>query len=193
METFFIKKYLKNKFYYQARLEHVVNQIQWDFTSVLDLGSGELIFKDIARKKGKIIQYIGVDQYKYSDDPDFIQSDILDESLFRDTKFDIILCLGVMDHFELNQCEKLVALYKPKCKKMFILNQSNPRSILNLILGLKSTSFIDVEKSMGKPAFMKMHFIKIPMTQAFFKITNSSFFNKYLATETVYYFSVNEP
>ncbi|MBK7233596.1 MAG: class I SAM-dependent methyltransferase [Saprospiraceae bacterium] len=103
-----IDRYKKNRVYYLNRLKQLIKHIDFIDKSVLDLGCGESLLCTLD-EFSKIKSYQGVDYLAYSNTPKYIKSDVIDYLKNDTNSFDLILCLGVLDHMQPNQVQNLIS------------------------------------------------------------------------------------
>jgi len=171
--------YQKNRLYYQKRLSLVLERLNWKNKRILDLGCGEMLLKNFIQGD-EIVDYLGVDNIPYQHTPDFICMDVI--QFLSEYKMDneLIFCLGLIDHLEVEAQNRLIELLSLKTFYRIIISKSNENNILfkNLNIGREinlPNCFVIIEK---------MYLLKIPFTS---KIILLKYFGDIFATEIIYY------
>lgn len=172
---------IRNRRYYQQRLNSVIPFCDFKNSSVLDLGCGEMLLKPIVLSKGG--EYTGIDSTAYKTDPHFIQGNVLDPLVSANKQFDYIFCLGVLDHLTSSQQSILLTNFHSKFNKYFIYNVWNRNSLWHYLFLSKNDHPITAE--FIKNSNTLVYFLKIPFTQLVFTLKPNKI-NRLLATEIIY-------
>jgi SAM-dependent methyltransferase len=81
-------------------------------TKILDAGCGQGLLVSYFKEKGYDI--IGIDAFY---DNEHVKKESIINSKFDDNTFDVVLCLDVIEHIELNEQEKVMAALTRVCKE----------------------------------------------------------------------------
>ncbi|MEP7196293.1 MAG: class I SAM-dependent methyltransferase [Saprospiraceae bacterium] len=173
---------VKNRNYYRKRIEFILLKLDLLNSSILDLGCGEMLLKKIIERFSPL-KYTGIDQFKFAEDVDFIQTDILEYGKNLKNQFDFIFCLGVLDHLTADQSKFLIDNYKLSFKKMMIISHSNFNNPFLKFFGKANSQEYIHELNIVD----RMYLIKLPLTQILFKLPSGSYLSKILATEIIYF------
>ncbi|MBK9271310.1 MAG: class I SAM-dependent methyltransferase [Saprospiraceae bacterium] len=162
-------------------MNHILEGIQWINQSVLDLGCGQCLMSK-TKHFNHLKSYTGVDDQLYTTPVEYILSDVVDYLKKDSNHFDIILCLGVLDHLDEIKATELLSELSYRRNSTLVLscrNSGNP-----FIRLLHPTGFnFDVFHEHG--VYHKLFLLKFPMSKTCFRIR---FLPRLIGTEMVFYF-----
>lgn len=176
----------KNRDYYKQRLQIILSYVNLRKASILDLGCGEMILKELL--PDNISSYKGIDQIQFSDSCDFIQRDLLKESVSKNEKADFVFLLGVLDHLENKDKQKLLKIWQNAFNKTIVISQNNSNSLLNAFYK-SNEQLIDIEKEFEGFHIKKLSLIKFPFLTVVFDVTYKQDILKKLSSEFIYIIS----
>lgn len=115
----------------------------------------------------KIKSYLGVDHMDYSSTSNYIKADVV-EHLKSDTNpYDLILCLGVLDHLQSNQVQNLIFQLTLRTESKIIISIRNPHQpIFKLLFSSRNIKALE---NLKKPD-QSIYLLKLPFLQKSFKI-----------------------
>lgn len=177
--------YQQNRQYYHHRIQKIVEHIEVENLSVLDLGCGECLFY---KQYAKVLKgYYGIDNINYSDAPYFHLGNVLDFSLWPTEGVDLVLCLGLLDHMSESDKSTLITKLKGARFSKIIISQQNPQSLINRLRAVfKRKTSRPIKIDLKGYKMNTIYLLKFPFTQAVFKVGNSRLLNRYLATEKIF-------
>jgi len=170
--------YKKNRIYYLNRLKQLIKHLDLNDKSVLDLGCGECLLCTLD-EFSKIKSYQGVDHMDYSSTPNYIKSDVVEYLKNDINSYDLVLCLGVLDHLQSNQVQNLILQLSLRPESMIILSIRNPYQPI-FKLWFPKSHFEDLDRL--KNLDQSIYLLKLPFLQKSFKI---KFWPKVFCTELI--------
>ncbi|NOT37420.1 MAG: hypothetical protein HOP11_08590 [Saprospiraceae bacterium] len=179
----------KNQLYYRKRIRFILKELSFQGKSILDLGCGEFVLLD-ELDRDIIKSYVGIDSIPFSSmrypEVKFICKDILEYGNSINDKYDIIFCLGVLDHMDKDKQENLLDIYKNRCNDYMVISLANwVNPIINLIIPKEEPCIkLHIEK--------KLYLIKIPKTQFVFNISSLKPLRRFIATEIIYFLTAKK-
>ncbi len=177
---------IRNKQYYKKRLQIILSYLTISQNSILDLGCGEMLLLDLLPKK--ISGYTGVDQISFFESKEFVQADLLEIGLKRVLQADFVFILGVLDHLDNMQKEKLLMLWKDSFKNTIIISQKNPKSLL-LYFSQSKRSVISIIDYFLTNRINKLFLLKFPFSGMVINLTEWKSLRSFLSTEIIYIIS----
>ena len=176
------KVYLRNIEYYRNRLCLILEWINSSKPkSILDVGCGEMILKSMLNQRD--VRYTGIDQYSpQSDKENFIHEDILAYTVEK--KFDIVLCLGVMDHLSSSDKEKLFHKIIQLTDSVLIISIKNYKNLVYRALQKTDKEGKSLYLFLKKTSTKQMSILKFPYFQ---KCVELKKFPSLFATEYIFY------
>lgn len=181
-----LQKILSNRTYYRNRLKIILSYLNLKGKSILDLGCGEMILFDLV--KDEVTSYIGIDNCIISDKPQCIHGNILDEHFLKEYSADFVFLLGVLDHLNLDEKERILNIGRNRLSEAIIISQRNPKSLLNFFYP-KSAPVVNIEEQFNNYPIKKIHLLKFPFSQQVIDLTRNNNWIKNLCTEIVYVIS----
>ncbi len=178
-----VKDILRNRSYYKNRLKCILPYLDVYGSSILDLGCGEMLLKELVTAQNT--SYLGIDHYKFSDSCDFIIGDISDKTTLENKSADFVFLLGILDHFPQEKKESLLQWCKGCYTKSLIISQRNPACVLNLFQVSLSPA-MNLDDYFRNTHIRKLHLLKLPLFQFVIDLTNFQGWMKRLSTEIIY-------
>jgi hypothetical protein len=173
-------RYLKNREYYRKRLECVLLHLKMDGLRVLDLGCGECLLSEYPVFT-KLRSYTGVDELDYPNRIPYIRQNVLDFLKTDQGIYDLILCLGLVDHLDDASFASLLTELRKRSETgwaVSIAQEKNP--VINFLKPSKRT--IQMREAFGKPDLV-LNFLKLPLSSALIDLTG---WPAIFSTETVW-------
>ncbi|MBK6545154.1 MAG: hypothetical protein IPG12_07775 [Saprospiraceae bacterium] len=177
---------LKNKKYYQNRIRRIIPYLDLQGSSVLDLGCGQMVLYESMGPK--LREYLGMDNFPFSNKEYFILGDLKNSNLLPAKHFDFIFILGVIDHFIKDEKLNLVSLCKNKFQNSLIISQRNEHSLINKWLQQNKCT-IKIEDSFENNKIEIIYLLKLPLFAFVFDLTKLKSLRSILSTEFVYIIS----
>jgi hypothetical protein len=173
-------KYIRNREYYRKRLNFVLQHINLEDLRVLDLGCGECLFSECSEFK-KIKSYTAVDELEYKTRIPYIRENVVDFLKTDKASYDLILCLGLVDHLEDSSYRELLTEISKRSSSGWVISMASSQ---NPIIGLfhSAERTVLMHNYMRKPE-LEIKLLKIPFSS---KIMDLSHWPGFLSTETLW-------
>ena len=123
-----------------VRYQHCMNYLKLNkVNTIIDIGSGRGVMLKMIKSNFHDIKIVSADLNKYHsiDDIDFIKLDLSNEQdrnilleKYENNKFDLLICLDVLEHLNKSFIESVINLFS-KISKQCILTIANHSDILN--------------------------------------------------------------
>ncbi|MCC6815761.1 MAG: hypothetical protein IT267_05070 [Saprospiraceae bacterium] len=179
------KKIVRNRNYYRSRLKIILGYLDCTDKTILDLGCGEMLLKQ-ELEANSIRSYTGVDSLCFNNESSFFCEDLFDFALHCRGNYNYIFCLGVIDHLQLSDKNRLIELYKRKFNELMIISQMN---LQNLFLQFFiRNEYVEFHNSIIQKIFL----LKIPKTSFVFDLSRYKYLRAYCATEIIYLLRQND-
>jgi hypothetical protein len=172
--------YLRNREYYRKRLDYVLQHVDLENLSILDLGCGECLLSECSEFK-KIKAYTAVDELEYNLRIPYIKDHVVD-FLRRDrAPYDLIFCLGLVDHMDDLSYREFLTEIRKRSSAGWVISIAQS---INPIIGLFQSKdrIRQMEQSLGKPDLV-LKLLKIPFGSL---IIDLSSWPDFLSTETLW-------
>lgn len=171
----------KNRLYYKKRIHFILQNLDCKHKSILDLGCGEMLLND-SLSNLSINSYLGVDELNFTDQTNFLNQDIITFGKSNSKSYDLIFCLGVLDHLAKKDQLELLDLFSDYFNELFIISEANKFN-----LGIRLIGSISVPKK-KLIAIIRIFLLKIPFTQIVIDLSNFKFIRDILATEVISFY-----
>lgn len=176
---------IRNREYYRRRIKVILSGLDLKDCSILDLGAGELLLRE-ELKGVNYKSYLGVDSIPFQIDSQFNSSDIFDFIETVKEKYDALFCLGVLDHFDNSQKERLLDRFERIWIRYLIISKANDS---NLIIRLFKNRY---EVPKYDYATQKLYLFKLPLSKRLYLFQSDTFFIRLIATEIIYIYTKSE-